>query len=484
MNRFLAAVCAALVVCGFTAGSEEIPQKIPQYAQDCRSHEWYEKQLKLWRGVIALEPKNADAWYQLYKAQRYFFFEDKDHNRHEKQKLTEKLLEEMKNAVPESAEYNLAYYRAGGADPARFPALEKAYKLRPQFTELYEELVVYYELTGDIDKRNYFVKMLYDGRSLAPQLFDFGYNLLMSLDNNAVILVGGDNDTYPLWILQAVMGIRTDVTIMNTGLIFNDAYRSAFLKRNGITADADLLSEAGIAKAGRTTALQQFIKSVAEGNPAKPLHTALTLDPDATQRIKDDLYITGLAYKYSPKRFDNIAVLKNNWAKFRLDNLTLQFYTENTGYTATRQPYIDVNYVAPAMILYEHYALSGETVAAGSLRRLVLRLGRAAGQGDEVAAYLNEAAAKQPEAPEMQPAHGENDIILSPNPAMNSLTITLPAGLAATVNVADMRGLLVATWKADRATQTFPITDLAPGVYTLQFFTGQGAISKVLHIAR
>lgn len=490
MKLSLLAAVTALFVISFSfdaaiTQAQDAPSKIPQFAQDCRSHEWYVRQLKLWRGVVSRDPQNADAWYQLYKAQRYSFFGDTTLDREEKTRKTNELMEEMGKYIPESTEYNLAMYRAGGADISRFPYLEKAYKSNPQYPELYEEFVAYYELTGNIDKRNYFLKQLYDSRSFAPALFDFGYNLLMSVEKNGILIVCGDNDTYPLWMLQAVKGIRHDVTVMNISLIEADIYRPMFLKRNGIAANETALSEESQTKNGYLPSVQKFVASLATMNTAKPLYVALTVDPDYTDSIKDDLYITGLAYKYSPKRFDNVAVLKKNWNNFRLDYLSMQFYAENLGFTTTRLPLLNINYVAPAMILYEHYSLAGESEKAAELSTLALALGKSAGQESDVESYLKQSDAETlPSAPQLMPSLAENDVQISPNPAMNSLNVKLPDGLSATITITDVRGNIVASFKAEQSEQSFPISTFATGSYTVQFFTSRGVVAKILQIIR
>lgn len=362
-------------------------EPIPGYSRVQYPVQWYKDQSAAWKKLVDKNEKDATAWYNYYKANRMLVFHDTSDKRseEEKNKTIIRIIDDMGNAIPNTYEYNLSKYMAGGGDEKLWPYLKKAAELGEGRTEHYDFMINQGETTRDISMRDEYTKKKYDAGLVSAGMMYYNYNVMIGAEPNAILIAVGDNDTYPVWILQS-MGIRRDIHLINLSLVQIDSYRDKLFKELGIEA-WDMHWEATADEAKKRFE-SDFIKNITENSKHYPVYITLTAAgyKEGLKRIEDKLYLIGLAYQYSKAPIDNMAVMKKNFEQlYALDYLSKSFYKD---ISAELVKLINTNYIVPMLKLYDHYKTSGDVQRQEWIRGKLLDISRDSENEQDVKEHL------------------------------------------------------------------------------------------------
>ena len=281
--------------------------------------------------------KGATFWMNKYETKRKQYITPYDRSISTSQQQTlDNILNEMEQDAPNTFEYNYAMYLNANYNIQAVNYLNAAYTINPNRPEIYDDFMAYYELTNDVANRKNFSKKLYASNTIASDVMSYNYNVLMSVEKDAVLFTNGESDTYPLWIWQDVKSVRKDVAVLNFNLIGKQYYLDQ--KANSLSLQ---FPKASVLQSNPA----QFYKQFCSMNSNRPVYFGLTIAPSYIGRITNYLYVTGLTYKFSTTAFNNYKTTYNNWNKnFSVDYIIKRNYSSA----------VHTNYLIPMLIIYDY----------------------------------------------------------------------------------------------------------------------------------
>lgn len=365
---------------GQIMASTQPPETIYPLTRELKSLNYYVEQAQLWEQVTLKQPNDPNAWVNYYTAAR------------NANALSSKTFYNQEIIVANAAEaikgtfehYYLAFWESGIKNK-RFDDLLKAHQLAPDRPEVFHDMVTYYEIRGEQEKVKAYCQKMYEADVISNGILNWNYNALMSVEPESILLVHGDNDTYPALLLQHIHGVQPKVKVVNTFLLqFYPNYRDRLFKELGVPSyqATEIQTEEDIIQK-QYRLLIHLIK-----NSSLPVYFGIAVMDDLRQKFDEQLYLTGLAFLHFDKTIDNVAILRNNFEnKFRKDDL---FQPLSYDKSQSVINHINMNYIPLLVMLYQNYLSSGSTDKANAVKQLCLTIAERNNSKARVAAYFQE----------------------------------------------------------------------------------------------
>ena len=188
------------------SGFAQNPQPVYSIIRQVHDFDWYEAQAKAWKREIDNGTTNAMAWVYWNEANRMAaFFGDQEKW---KSKLgdyfvpKETILESAEKHIPNTFEYyylktKSAWHWVDERDDKDFENyMFKAQEIRPYDDLLFSFLLNHYILKNDKANIKLVCEKWYESNEIPQDILTTLYNMLISLEENAVLLVYGDTRFY------------------------------------------------------------------------------------------------------------------------------------------------------------------------------------------------------------------------------------------------------------------------------------------------
>lgn len=281
----------------------------------------------------------------------------------EQLKYMENYLNNLREIGPNSYERNIAEFQFSKYSSDKFIYLQKAERHNMDNKEVQKLMVSHYEIIDDQRKKSEYLKKLYDSKYFSDDLSYYAELVLKSVDDNALLITHGIEDTYPIWMKQQINKIGTNIHVLSLDLIHDDNYREKFISLgyvfpNRSIIDSDYLTE---------------FKSL---NSGKKLNFSMSIPGNYFKNIVDDLLIEGVTFT---NMSSNNVQLNNSFYNYLKGNK--KFTSPNTA----KGEKLQLNLIPMLFLLHE----KDTKISSNELEQLMFTITKRLGRDRELKNLLS-----------------------------------------------------------------------------------------------
>lgn len=205
---------------------------------------------------------------------------------------------------------------------AALTVLQKSRRLAPDYAFGLTMLAIVQMKLGELTEAQEVFKTIFDRHTISRPLQDYGYNMLTGLPQGAVLVTGGDSETFAALAIQAGMGFRTDVAVMNISLLNIPAYATAVFKQYPkIKPDYNIAThELRMTSNGPTRLDAALIKKIVQEQKA-PVYYSASVPRDGYSYVPETT-IEGLNLRAASSGMSADETASLILEKYRLDSAT------------------------------------------------------------------------------------------------------------------------------------------------------------------
>ncbi|MFK7808690.1 MAG: hypothetical protein AB8F74_12875 [Saprospiraceae bacterium] len=384
-------ITSLLLLCCFISASlfaqkSQEPQEILGVARENKSAAYYQEQSKLWQKETVKDSKYSYAYWQWYKAERSYLIRTSKknwpNNRNEVYKKLSPIVAKAKKNVGQSFEYHFMEHTntiTEGFAATEF--LKKAYEIDPSRVESYDSMLIHYITTFDKKGAKEIAQKMLEANFFSNANLMWNYNSLQTAEQNGVFISQGDMDGLPRWALQYAEGIRPDVTVISKWLLGGESYRNDLFKKINIPAFKKTRADFDN---NQTKYVDAMVVHIMKNYKYKTyIGCGTPVSFFEKQEIEDDVYLVGLAFVYSKKGINNIALTKENFEqKYDLEYLFNNFQKHEEDQMV--KTWMNITYIPGLMKMKEHYEGLNESGKANYYSTLIEQIAEDSGRRDEI----------------------------------------------------------------------------------------------------